>query len=72
MAGRIALWSRRLVGAALSEAQRVVEDRPALTHLYLPDLEGPDAAAQLDAIGLSLTRVIDRHNARMKRIQLEA
>jgi hypothetical protein len=72
VAGRIALWSRRIVGAALSEAQRVVEEREALSALFVPDSEGEELAAELGELGEALNRVIDRHSARMRRIQLEA
>ncbi|MBN3585308.1 hypothetical protein JYB64_23245, partial [Algoriphagus aestuarii] len=33
LAGRLALWARRLVGEALSQAQRVALDRPQLAEL---------------------------------------
>ena len=33
VAGRLALWGRRLVGEALSQARRVAANREALTHL---------------------------------------
>jgi len=72
VAGRIALWSRRIVGAALAEAQRVVEEHEALSNLFMPEAEGDELTAQLDQLGHTLTRVIDRHSARMRRIQLEA
>ena len=72
VAGRIALWSRRIVGAALSDAQRVMEEREALSNLFMPDSEGEELADDLNALGEALTRVIDRHSARMRRIQLEA
>lgn len=72
VAGRIALWSRRIVGAALSEAQRVMEERQALSDLFVPDAEGDELADQLNNLGAAINRVIERHSARMRRIQLEA
>src|SRR5205823_11240316 len=35
VAGRLALWARRLVGEALSQAQRVAGEREALTQLII-------------------------------------
>ena len=72
VAGRIALWSRRIVGAALSEAQRVMEERKALSDLFVPDAEGDELADQINNLGAAINRVIEKHSARMHRIQLEA
>ena len=72
VAGRIALWSRRIVGAALSEAQRVMEERQALSDLFVPDAEGDELADQINNLGAAINRVIEKHSARMHRIQLEA
>jgi ubiquinone biosynthesis protein UbiJ len=72
VAGRIALWSRRIVGAALSEAQRVMEERQALSDLFVPDAEGDELADQINNLGAAINRVIEKHSARMRRIQLEA
>ena len=41
VAGRLALWGRRLVGEALSQAQRVAADREALTHLLTGTVDRP-------------------------------
>jgi hypothetical protein len=37
VAGRLALWARRLVGEALGQAQRVAAQRPSLAYLLVPD-----------------------------------
>ena len=49
LAGRLALWARRLVGEALSQAQQVAVERDALALLLVGgtgDLAGVAAAAQ--------------------------
>ena len=40
-AGRLSLWGRRLVGEALSQAQRVAADRDALTSLLTGTVDRP-------------------------------
>jgi len=45
VAGRLALWARRLVGEALGQAQRVAAQRPALACLLVP-APAPAVAAQ--------------------------
>ena len=40
VAGRLALWGRRLVGEMLSQAQRVAAERDALSRMLVGDLEG--------------------------------
>ena len=67
-AGRLALWGRRLVGEAMSQAQRVVADRPALTELFAASDSGLDLAD----IGRLFTRLIENHTARMKHLGLNA
>lgn len=64
LAGRLALWARRLVGEALSQAQRVVVDREGLASLVVGagTLPGED----LSAIGRLLTRLTDRHQERLR------
>lgn len=65
VAGRLALWGRRLVGEALVQAQRVATDRPALADL----LVGGTAARGLDLADWSrlLTELTANHAARMER-----
>ena len=47
VAGRLALWARRLVGEALGQAQRVAAQRPALACLLVPP-PPPAGVAQPD------------------------
>jgi hypothetical protein len=65
LAGRLALWARRLVGEALGQAQRVAAEREPLARL----LAGgePD---QLGNIGRMFARLTDEHAARMAALGL--
>jgi tRNA-(MS[2]IO[6]A)-hydroxylase (MiaE)-like len=80
VAGRLALWARRLVGEALAQAYRVVADRRPLATLLsagsaaaaagrpAPDraAEGqPAADSDLGDIGRMLARITDAHAQRM-------
>jgi ferritin-like protein len=65
VAGRLALWARRLVGEALGQAQRVVADRPALAAL----LAGEEVT-QLGAIGRMFAQLTDAHARRMAALGL--
>jgi ferritin-like protein len=65
VAGRLALWARRLVGEALGQAQRVVADRPALASL----LAGEEVT-QLGAIGRMFAQLTDAHARRMAALGL--
>jgi ferritin-like protein len=67
VAGRLALWARRLVGEALSEAQRVAAEREPLARL----LVGGDTD-QLGNIGRMFARLTDRHSQRMAALGLSA
>ena len=69
LAGRLALWARRLLGEALAQAHRVVIDRPALAHLLVarsgpPRPDGAAAASQGD-IGRMFAHLTDAHDGRM-------
>jgi len=70
VAGRLALWGRRLVGEALSQAQRVAADRDALAALLVgtPDRPGADLAE----IARMLGRITDSHTRRMAQLGLSA
>ncbi|GAA2077265.1 ferritin-like domain-containing protein [Aeromicrobium halocynthiae] len=70
VAGRLALWGRRLMGEALSQAQRVVAERDALSAV----LVGGDDTPGLDlaAIGRMLTRITEAHTQRMESLGLSA
>ncbi|WP_336923993.1 ferritin-like fold-containing protein [Aquipuribacter sp. SD81] len=64
IAGRLALWARRLVGEALSQAQRVAVDRDGLAGLLVGTEHAP--GADLAQIGHMFGRIMERHGARMK------
>jgi tRNA-(MS[2]IO[6]A)-hydroxylase (MiaE)-like len=65
VAGRLALWARRLVGEALSQAQRVAADREPLARL----LAG-GSPAQLGEIGRMFAELTDAHARRMAALGL--
>jgi len=65
VAGRLALWARRLVGEALGQAQRVVAEREALASL----LAGADVS-QLGEIGRMFAQLTDAHTRRMAALGL--
>jgi len=70
VAGRLALWSRRLVGEALSQAQRVAADRDALTSLLTGTVDRP--GMDLAAISRMFSRLIETHTRRMAKLGLQA
>jgi hypothetical protein len=70
VAGRLALWGRRLVGEALSQAQRVAADRDALTILLVGGADRP--GVDLAEIGRMFTRLTDAHTRRMAALGLSA
>jgi hypothetical protein len=70
VAGRLALWGRRLVGEALSQAQRVAAERDALSTLLVGGVDRP--GADLAEIGRMLTRLTENHTKRMGALGLAA
>lgn len=64
LAGRLALWARRLVGEALVQAQRVAVDRDALARLIV------GGSGDLVAVGELLARLTQRHTERMTSLGL--
>jgi hypothetical protein len=70
VAGRLALWGRRLVGEALSQAQRVAADRDALSALLTGSIDRP--GLDLAAMGRMFTRLTEAHTARMTALGLQA
>ena len=68
--GRLALWGRRLVGEALSQAQRVAADRDALTALLTGTVDRP--GMDLAAISRMFSRLIENHTKRMAQLGLKA
>ncbi|BEP12044.1 ferritin-like domain-containing protein [Acidothermaceae bacterium B102] len=69
VAGRLALWARRLVGEALVQAQRVAVDREALTALIVGGAAG---AGGLVELGRMLARLTEAHTKRMAQLGLRA
>jgi len=67
VAGRLALWARRLVGEALGQAQRVAAEREPLARL----LAG-NSQAQLGEIGRMFANLTDAHARRMAALGLAA
>jgi ferritin-like protein len=65
VAGRLALWARRLVGEALGQAYRVAAEREALTSL----LAGGEGS-QLGEIGRMFAVLTDAHARRMAALGL--
>ncbi|MDP9219146.1 MAG: ferritin-like domain-containing protein [Actinomycetota bacterium] len=67
VSGRLALWGRRLVGEALSQAQRVAAERDALSMLLVG---GGLPGADLAELTRMLARLTDEHTKRMTRLGL--
>ena len=67
-AGRLALWGRRLVGEALSQAQRVAAERDAMSALLVGGVDRP--GADLAEIGRMFARLTERHTRRMAQLRL--
>jgi hypothetical protein len=66
IAGRLALWARRLVGEALVQAQRIAVDRDELARLIV------GGVGDLVAIGELLARLTQRHSERVEALGLQA
>jgi hypothetical protein len=68
--GRLALWGRRLMGEALSQAQMVVAERDALSTVLVGGVDHP--GMDLAGIGRMFTRLTEAHAARMEKLGLAA
>lgn len=69
VAGRLALWARRLMGEALSQAQRVVAERDALSMMLVGGVaDGFDLAE----VGKMFSRITEAHTKRMASLTLSA
>ncbi|MDQ3616321.1 MAG: ferritin-like domain-containing protein [Actinomycetota bacterium] len=68
LGGRLALWGRRLMGEALSQAQRVAAERDALSALLAGGVDRP--GMDLAAIGRMFTRLTENHARRMDTLGL--
>ena len=70
VAGRLALWGRRLMGEALSQAQRVAAERDALAGLLAGG--AGDGGMDLVELGRMFTRITEQHTKRMAALGLSA
>lgn len=70
LGGRLALWGRRLMGEALTQAQRVAADRDALSSLLAGGVDRP--GLDLAAIGRMFARLTERHAERMAALGLDS
>ena len=70
LGGRLALWGRRLMGEALTQAQRVAADRDALTALLAGGVDRP--GLDLAAIGRMFARITELHAERMAELGLDS
>lgn len=70
LGGRLALWGRRLMGEALTQAQRVAAERDALSAMLAGGIDRP--GLDLAAIGRMFTRLTENHAERMKELGLSA
>ena len=64
LAGRLALWARRLVGEALNQAQQVIAERDNIADMVI------DGAGDLESIGALLKRISTAHSERMRALGL--
>jgi hypothetical protein len=66
--GRLALWGRRLMGEALSQAQRVAAERDSLAALLAGGVDRP--GMDLAALSRMFGRLTENHAARMAELGL--
>lgn len=69
LAGRLALWGRRLVGEAIAQTQYVAVERDSLASLVVGG-GGLDGGLDLAELGRMFTRLTEAHAARMQRLGL--
>lgn len=68
--GRLALWGRRLMGEALSQAQTVVAEHDALSSVLVGSVDRP--GMDLAGIGRMFARLTEAHTKRMEKLGLAA
>ena len=66
--GRLALWGRRLMGEALSQAQRVAAERDSLAALLAGGVDRP--GMDLAALARMFSRLTENHTKRMAELGL--
>lgn len=66
VAGRLALWARRLVGEALTQSQRVIAERDGIAELIVA------GTGDLAGVGALLKRITTAHALRMQTLGLSA
>jgi hypothetical protein len=66
IAGRLALWGRRLVGEAISQTQHVLADRDSLMVLLV------EGTGDLSGVAALIQRITDRHAERMATLGLDS
>ena len=66
IAGRLALWGRRLVGEAISQTQHVLADRDSLMVLLV------QGTGDIAGVAALITRITDRHADRMEALGLDS
>jgi len=71
VAGRLALWGRRIVGEALAQAQQVIAVRPALAELVMGGA-GASTGFDLATVGEMINRITQQHTRRMAALGLAA
>lgn len=64
LAGRLALWGRRLVGEAISQTQHVLADRDSLMQLLV------GGSGELASVAGLIARITVRHDERMTKLGL--
>jgi hypothetical protein len=70
VAGPLALWGRRLMGEALSQAQRVAAERDSLAALLAGGVDRP--GLDLVALGRMFNRLTENHAHRMAELGLSS
>jgi hypothetical protein len=71
VAGRLALWGRRIVGEALAQAQHVVAEREPLARLLMGD-GSTESGLDLAVVQKMFLRIAEHHSRRMASLGLSA